>query len=172
MRAAFLAGLAVLAALTGPARAAGLEVIVEGAEPGPGEVYVTLCQGGLSEAACPIGRSAPVRGGAERFVFTDVPAGVWAVAAFQDENVGAVRDEVAGPREDVAPAFQRGAVDWQQRPARPDGARPAARALRFLRRGRAPGPAGLCQRELRPARTRRRRADPHRPSPAAALTGG
>ncbi len=83
-RAPILAGLAALAALAGSARAASVEVIVEGAEPGAGDLYVTLCQGGLSEATCPIGRDAPPRGG--RFLFSDVPPGVWAVAAFQDEN--------------------------------------------------------------------------------------
>ncbi|KQQ21605.1 DUF2141 domain-containing protein [Methylorubrum extorquens] len=115
MRAAFLAGLAVLAAIAGPAWAAGLEVIVEGAEPGPGEVYVTLCQGGLSEAACPIGRSAPVRGGAERFVFTDVPAGVWAVAAFQDEN-GNGRLDRTGLGLPLEPYGFSGAVARRARP--------------------------------------------------------
>ncbi|HJE23924.1 MAG TPA: DUF2141 domain-containing protein [Methylorubrum populi] len=86
-RAARFAGLAgLLATLAGPALAASVEVIVEGAEPGPDDIYVTLCQGGLAEAACPIGRHAPARGGAARFVFDGVPAGIWAVAAFQDEN--------------------------------------------------------------------------------------
>ena len=74
----------LLAALAGPAGAASLEVTVEGAEPGGGAVYVTLCQGGLTESACRIGQDAPVRGGATRFLFRDVPPGVWAVAAFQD----------------------------------------------------------------------------------------
>lgn len=82
----FLASLAALLVLAGPARAATLDVIVEGAEPGPGDLYVTLCQGGLTEATCPIGRNAPARDGGGRFVFEDVPAGVWAVAAFQDVN--------------------------------------------------------------------------------------
>ena len=87
MRAATFAGLAVLFEIVvGPARAASLEVIVEGIEPGPGDVYVTLCQGGLTEAACPIGRNAAPGGEAARFVFPDIPAGTWAVAAFQDVN--------------------------------------------------------------------------------------
>ncbi|GJE69020.1 DUF2141 domain-containing protein [Methylorubrum podarium] len=115
MRAAFLPGLAVLAALAGPARAAGLEVIVEGSEPGPGEVYVTLCQGGLTEAACPIGRSVPARGGAERLVFTGVPAGVWAVAAFQDEN-GNGRLDRTGLGLPLEPYGFSGAVGRRARP--------------------------------------------------------
>ncbi|KQQ13138.1 hypothetical protein ASF53_13175 [Methylobacterium sp. Leaf123] len=115
MRLACLSGLAVLAALMGPARAAGLEVIVEGAEPGLGEVYVTLCQGGLSENACPIGRSAPARGTAERFVFTDVPAGIWAVAAFQDEN-GNGRLDRTGLGLPLEPYGFSGAVARRARP--------------------------------------------------------
>jgi len=115
MRAALLPGLAVLAALAGSARAASVEVIVEGAEPGAGEVYVTLCQGGLSEAACPIGRSAPARAAAERFVFTDVPAGVWAVAAFQDEN-GNSRLDRTGLGLPLEPYGFSGAVARRARP--------------------------------------------------------
>ncbi|CAO4178108.1 DUF2141 domain-containing protein [Methylorubrum aminovorans] len=115
MRAVFVPGLVVLAALAGPARAASLEVIVEAAEPGPGELYVTLCQGGLSEAACPIGRSVPARGGAERFVFTDVPPGVWAVAAFQDEN-GNGRLDRTGLGLPLEPYGFSGAVGRRARP--------------------------------------------------------
>ena len=81
---ALATGLLALALLAGPARAASLEVIVEGAEPGAGAVYVTLCQGGLSESACRSGQDAPARGGAQRFVFPGIPPGTWAVAAFQD----------------------------------------------------------------------------------------
>ncbi|WP_232631351.1 DUF2141 domain-containing protein [Methylobacterium sp. Leaf118] len=74
--------LAVLA--SGAARAASLEVTVEGAEPGAGAIYVTLCRGGLSESACQMGQDAPAQGGAQRFVISGVSAGTWAVAAFQD----------------------------------------------------------------------------------------
>lgn len=81
-----LAGAALMAGLVlaAPARAASLEVIVEGAEPGAGAVYVTLCQGSLTEAGCRLGQNASAPGGAQRFLFRDVPAGVWAVATFQD----------------------------------------------------------------------------------------
>ena len=78
-------GLGAVAAC-GVARAATLEVTVDGAEPGGGSVYVSLCRGGLSETACGIGDSAPARGGAQRFVFGDVEPGRYAVAAFQDLN--------------------------------------------------------------------------------------
>ncbi len=80
------AAIVLIAGLTlaGPARAASLEVVVEGAEPGAGAVYVTLCQGSLTEAGCRQGQDAPAQGGAQRFLFRDVPAGTWAVAAYQD----------------------------------------------------------------------------------------
>ena len=75
------------AALIGAAtaRAASVEVEVDGIEPG-GSVYVALCQGALSEDACSDGQNAPARGGTGRFVFRDVAPGAYAVAAFQDLN--------------------------------------------------------------------------------------
>ncbi|GJD57214.1 DUF2141 domain-containing protein [Methylobacterium dankookense] len=78
--------LAFLLALPLPARAAGLQVEVDGIEPGGGTVYVTLCQGGLSEAACVEGQNAPGTAPARTFVFDDVAPGTYAVAAFQDQN--------------------------------------------------------------------------------------
>ncbi|GJE27346.1 hypothetical protein LKMONMHP_2204 [Methylobacterium organophilum] len=76
----FLAALALV-----PGQAAGLDVTVSGIEPG-GTLYVALCQGGLSEEACRIGQDAPAAGASQRFVFRDLPPGIWAVAAFQDRN--------------------------------------------------------------------------------------
>lgn len=73
-----------LLALAGAARAATVEVEVDGIEPRPGSVYVALCQGGLSEGACRSGQDAPADGPRRRFVFEDVRPGVYAVAAFQD----------------------------------------------------------------------------------------
>lgn len=86
MRAVLRAGSLVLglAALAGSVQAANLEVIVEGAEPGAGAVYVTLCQGVLTEGGCRLGQDAPAHGGRQRFLFRDVPPGAWAVAAYQD----------------------------------------------------------------------------------------
>ena len=78
--------LALLLALPVTARAAGVQVEVEGIEPGGGGVYVTLCQGGLSENACTLGREAPGTAPAQVFTFADVPPGSYAVAAFQDQN--------------------------------------------------------------------------------------
>ena len=80
-----LAGLAWLAALSA-AQSATIDVVVDGIEPAPGTVYVTLCQGGLSGAACRVGDEAAANGGSRRFSFADIPAGAWAVAAYQDLN--------------------------------------------------------------------------------------
>ncbi|MGU3539227.1 DUF2141 domain-containing protein [Methylobacterium sp. A54F] len=77
---------AVLALIAGPARAATLEVTVDGAEADGGPVLVALCQGSLSEAACRDGRDAPPAGGRQTFVFRGVAPGTYAVAAFQDRN--------------------------------------------------------------------------------------
>ena len=110
-----LTSLAVLAALAGPARAASLEVVVEGGEPYAGEIYVTLCQGGLSESACPIGRSAQAPGGGGRFVFSGVTPGIWAVAAFQDSN-GNGRLDRTGLGLPLEPYGFSGAVGRRARP--------------------------------------------------------
>lgn len=83
-RAACIALPAMLAAC--PAQAASVEVVVDGIEPAPGTVYVALCQGGLSGAACRPGQDAPAAGRSRRFVVADVTAGGWAVAAYQDIN--------------------------------------------------------------------------------------
>ncbi|MDR7038383.1 uncharacterized protein (DUF2141 family) [Methylobacterium sp. BE186] len=74
-----------LAAAT-PARAATVEVEVDGIEAGSGSVYVALCQGGLSEAACRDGETARATGPRQRLVLRDVPPGTYALAAFQDLN--------------------------------------------------------------------------------------
>lgn len=77
-----LCGALLLLALPGAARAAAIQVEVDGAEPGGGPILVTICQGGLSGAACSLGDKS--RDG--RFLFRDVPPGTYAVAAFQDTN--------------------------------------------------------------------------------------
>ncbi|WP_238183221.1 DUF2141 domain-containing protein [Methylobacterium trifolii] len=71
--------------LAWPALAATVEVEVDGIEAG-GPVYVALCQGGLTEASCTDGQDASAGGASRRFVFRDVEAGTYAVAAFQDMN--------------------------------------------------------------------------------------
>ena len=77
---------AALLCLSGAAAAAKVEVEVDGIEPGPGSIYVALCQGGLSEAACREGQDAPADAPRRRFVFEGIGPGTYAVAAFQDLN--------------------------------------------------------------------------------------
>ncbi|WP_244480658.1 DUF2141 domain-containing protein [Methylobacterium sp. Leaf399] len=72
--------------LTGIAAAATVEVTVDGIEPVQSNLYVALCQGGLSEANCRTGQDAPVRGTLQRVVLQDVAPGTYAVAVFQDVN--------------------------------------------------------------------------------------
>ena len=81
-----LYGAALLLALTGTARAAAIQVEVEGAEPGAGPILVALCQGGLSGTACDQGDKADGASGSACFLFRDVAPGTYAVAAFQDVN--------------------------------------------------------------------------------------
>ena len=80
------AALVLTLVLVGTARAASVEVELDGIDPGAGRVYVGLCAGGLSEADCRIGQDAPARAPGQRFVFEDVAPGTYAVAAFQDLN--------------------------------------------------------------------------------------
>lgn len=70
----------------GPAAAATVQVEIDGIEPGGGPVRVALCQGGLGEAACARGDEAPASGDRLRFTFQGVPAGTYALAAYQDAN--------------------------------------------------------------------------------------
>ena len=79
-------GSAALVALLAawPASAASLAVEVEGVTPGRGPVQVALCVGGLDEAACRSGQAATAAAPALRVVFSDVPRGTYAVAAYQD----------------------------------------------------------------------------------------
>lgn len=77
-------GLAVSAPAT--ALAGGVQVEVEGIEPGGGSVYVTLCQGGLSEGACTRGRKVSDTMPERSILFDDVAPGTYAVAAFQDQS--------------------------------------------------------------------------------------
>ncbi|WP_019903983.1 DUF2141 domain-containing protein [Methylobacterium sp. 77] len=87
MRRFFATGLALILGLgLGPARAATVEVVVDGIEPGAGTVYVALCQGGLSEAECRNGQDVPATGRSQRVVLTGIEPGAYAVAAYQDLN--------------------------------------------------------------------------------------
>lgn len=85
-RPSHLCAAALLALLPAAARAATVQVEVDGAEPGGGPVLVALCQGGLTGDACGQGDRAEVADGRARFTFPGVAPGVYAVAAFQDTN--------------------------------------------------------------------------------------
>ena len=91
MRSTLLALLLALAPCA-PALAAGVRVEVDGIEPGGGDVYVTLCQGGLTEASCARGRKLGGTAPSLSVIFDDVAPGTYAVAAFQDENGNGVVD--------------------------------------------------------------------------------
>lgn len=79
------AATAVLSALvSGPAAAATLSVEVDGIAPGAGAVRVAVCVGGLEAADCPTGQTVAAEAGALRVVFPNMPAGTYAVAAYQD----------------------------------------------------------------------------------------
>lgn len=82
------AGLLFAGGLTGtlPAAAATVQVEIDGIEPGGGPVRVALCQGGLAESACARGEEAAASAGRIQFTFQGVPAGTYAVAAYQDAN--------------------------------------------------------------------------------------
>ncbi|GEP03950.1 DUF2141 domain-containing protein [Methylobacterium oxalidis] len=105
----------------GGARAATIEVEIDGIEPGGGRVFVALCQGGLSEAACRDGDSARAAGSRQRFVLQDVSPGTYALAAFQDlDGDGRLdRTPLGLPLEPYAFSGEGG------RGARPDFARAA-----------------------------------------------
>lgn len=85
IRRSLAASAALLLAGTAAARAATVTLLVEGAG-SDGTVLASLCAGGLEPADCPRGDAQPARGGTLRFVFRDVPPGLYAAAAFQDVN--------------------------------------------------------------------------------------
>lgn len=85
MRSALLILLLALAPCA-PVWAAGVRVEVAGVEPGGGAVYVTLCQGGLSEGACARGRKLSDSMPRLSVIFDDVTPGTYAVAVFQDQS--------------------------------------------------------------------------------------
>ena len=110
-----LAGLLMGAAWCGPVQAATVEVEVEGIEPVTSNLYVALCQGGLSEQNCRIGQDVPVRARTQRVVFADVAPGGYAVAAFQDVN-GNGRLDRTGLGLPLEPYGFSGAVGHRGRP--------------------------------------------------------
>jgi uncharacterized protein (DUF2141 family) len=83
---ATLLAAALLASATAPAAAVTLVVRAEGVDVGKGSVRVAVCARGFDEAGCPRGANRPADAAALEFVFRDMPAGRYAVAAYQDVN--------------------------------------------------------------------------------------
>jgi uncharacterized protein (DUF2141 family) len=83
-RSALCAALSCL--LTVPAVAATVEVHVTGVAAGKGKVNVAVCDQARFLKQCVYSGSAPAREGDNTIAVRGVPAGSWAVLAYQDEN--------------------------------------------------------------------------------------
>jgi uncharacterized protein (DUF2141 family) len=93
-----------LAMLLSPAQAATVEVHVGGVAAGKGKINVAVCDREHFLKECVYHASAPaqVNASGETVVMVQgVPAGTWAVLAYQDENSNDELDRLMGiPRED------------------------------------------------------------------------
>jgi len=76
----------VFCALTAGACAATVEVRVSGVAPGKGKINVALCDKERFLKQCGYSGSAPAKGVETVVTLKDIPAGTWAVLAYQDEN--------------------------------------------------------------------------------------
>jgi uncharacterized protein (DUF2141 family) len=83
-RSALCATLSCLLAM--PAVAATVEVHVTGVAAGKGKVNVAVCDQARFLKQCVYSGSAPAREGDNTIAVRGVPAGSWAVLAYQDEN--------------------------------------------------------------------------------------
>jgi len=83
-RPALCAALSCLLAM--PALAATVEVHVTGVAAGKGKVNVAVCDQARFLKQCVYSGSAPAREGDNTIAVRGVPAGSWAVLAYQDEN--------------------------------------------------------------------------------------
>jgi uncharacterized protein (DUF2141 family) len=83
------------------AQTATVTLLVSGVESNEGQVYVSLCDRGLAEDQCLSGRFQSARRGDMTFVFENVPAGVYAIAAYHDVDSNGVMDTnfIGIPRE-------------------------------------------------------------------------
>jgi len=77
---------AVLSCLAMPAFSATVEVHVTGVDAGKGSVKVAVCDQARFLKQCLYSGSAPARAGDNTIAVRDVPAGNWAVLAYQDAN--------------------------------------------------------------------------------------
>jgi len=81
-----LFGCTLVCALGAHAAAATVEVRVSGVTAGKGKVNVALCDKERFLKQCGYSGSAPARAAETVVTLKDVPAGTWAVLAYQDEN--------------------------------------------------------------------------------------
>ena len=77
---------ACIALVAGAASAATVEVHVTGVAAGKGKVSVAVCDQAHFLKQCAYSGSVPAQGAAVTVSVPGVPAGTWAVLAFQDEN--------------------------------------------------------------------------------------
>lgn len=84
MRHLLLSCVLLLAAL--PASAATVEVRVSGVAGGKGKVNVAVCDRERFLKQCAYSASVPAQAGETVVALRDIPAGTWAVLAYQDEN--------------------------------------------------------------------------------------
>lgn len=68
------------------ANAATVEVRVAGVAAGKGKVSVAVCDRARFLKQCPYSASVPARAGETVVSLKEIPAGTWAVLAYQDEN--------------------------------------------------------------------------------------
>jgi uncharacterized protein (DUF2141 family) len=84
--------LCCLSAAALPAHAATVEVHVTGTSGGRGNVSVAVCDRERFLKQCAYSASVPARDGETLVTLRDVPAGTWAVLAYQDENANGQLD--------------------------------------------------------------------------------
>ncbi|NYZ11267.1 DUF2141 domain-containing protein [Azospirillum sp. RWY-5-1] len=79
--------MAAIVALSVPAAAADLSVVVKGVRNGDGRVLLAVCTAAtFLTPDCALQASAPAKGGAVTVVVHDVPPGRYAVQTYHDEN--------------------------------------------------------------------------------------
>ena len=87
MKFSILAGLLCCTGLASPVAAATLEIVVANLRPGKGEILVTVCPKELFlKESCPYRGRAPARAAEVAVIVRDIPPGIYAVQAFQDED--------------------------------------------------------------------------------------
>ena len=87
MKSVVIAAALCCSGLTPPAAAETLQVVVANLRPGRGEILVTVCPKPLFlKESCPYHGRAAARGTEAMVTVTDIPPGIYAVQAFQDED--------------------------------------------------------------------------------------